>query len=81
MIAPSAGLISGHEAPKSERRHRQHTAIMPGSGPARRPVTQPGGSNPAASELDTGLIPGHPGTGHGAGRRTGSTPTAEHAGP
>src|ERR1022692_2909862 len=38
MNAPSARLIPGHEAPRSERRHRQHTAIMPGSGPARRPL-------------------------------------------
>jgi hypothetical protein len=29
-----------------------------------------------------GLPPGgHPGTGHGAGRRTGSTPVASNAGP
>jgi hypothetical protein len=36
---------------------------------------------PPPRRVDTGHILGHPGTGHGAGRRTGSTPTARQAGP
>jgi hypothetical protein len=43
MIAPSARLISGYEAPRSKRRHRQHAAIIPRSGPARHPDS----TNPA----------------------------------
>jgi hypothetical protein len=31
--------------------------------------------------LDSATVTGHPGTGHGAGRRTGSTPVASNAGP
>ncbi len=37
VIAPSARLITGHEAPRSDRRHRQHAAIMLRSGPACHP--------------------------------------------
>jgi len=36
---------------------------------------------PAPHGLDTRRILRHPGTGHGAGRRTGSTPVASNAGP
>ena len=37
MIAPSARLSSGHEAPRIKRRHGQHAAIMPTAAPARHP--------------------------------------------
>lgn len=53
--------------------------------PPQRPGLPPGQHKPAATPpplpLDTGHILGLPGTGHGAGWRTGSTPTARHAGP
>jgi hypothetical protein len=75
MIAPSARLISGHEAPKCERRHEQHAAILHLNGL----VLLPRQNN--LTPLDTQRIPGHAGTGHGAGRPTGSTPTASNPGP
>jgi len=77
MTAPSAKLSSGHKAPRSKRRHGQHTTIIHPGPPRRAPVnhrrTVPGWT--AATVI------GHPGTGHGAGRRTGSTPVASNAGP
>ena len=49
-----------------------------------RPRLPPEQHEPSATRpdpLDTRHVLRHPGTGHGAGRRTGSTPTAGHAGP
>ena len=77
MTAPSAKLSSGHAAPRAKRRHGQHTMIIHPERAAGHPVnhgrTVPGWT--AATVI------GHPGTGHGAGRRTGSTPVASNAGP
>ena len=77
MIAPSAKLSSGYGAPRSKRRHGQHTMIISPHRPARHlfPAAARG------SRLDIPPVIGHPGTGHGAGRRTGSTPVASNAGP
>ena len=72
MIAPSARLITGHEAPKRERRHGQHTAIMPRSGPARH-----------ANQLarTPRRILRHPETGHGADTGTRAAHPPPDAGP
>ena len=48
--------------------------------PARRPFTAPPRES-RQPRLDSPAITRHPGTGHGAGRRTGSTPVASNAGP
>lgn len=76
MIAPSAKLSSGHTAPRNKRRHGQHAMIIAPEQPARHPFTAA-----ARSKLDSPATIGHLGTGHGAGRRTGSTPVASNAGP
>src|SRR6185437_8001057 len=65
------------------RRHQQQngvTSSTPRSSPATTTPATPQHNTPP-SRLDTSHALRHPGTGHGAGRRTGSTPTAEHAGP
>ena len=80
MIAPSAKLSCGHESAKQNTasraaRHDHPPARPAATGSPRAPA------NPASSRLDNPAAIGHPGTGHGAGRRTGSTPVAANAGP
>ena len=77
MIAPSAKLSSGYQTPRSKRRHGQHATIISPHTPARRPFSAVAHGPPP----DSPAAIGHPGTGHGAGRRTGSTPVAANAGP
>ena len=77
MIAPSAKLSSGYGAPRTKRRHGQHTMIISPERPRPPPVNH-GHADPGWTAA---TIIGHPGTGHGAGRRTGSTSTARHADP
>src|SRR6516165_8639998 len=56
------------------RRHGQHTAIMVRNSHPYHPECTSAAWTPATFLR-------HPATGHGAGRRTGSTPTARHVGP
>ena len=81
MIAPSAKLSCGHESAKQNtasraaRHDHAPRPALPATGSQRsRPQTQ-------RSRLDNPAVIGHPGTGHGAGLRTGSTPVAANAGP
>ena len=72
-IAPSTRLTCGHEGIKVETASRadtpHHPAARPRPPPAhRKPAPRPRLDNPPGTR--------HPGTGHGAGRRTGSTPVA-----
>jgi len=80
VIAPSARLLTGHEAPKEKRRHGQHTAIIrrndPRSPSSHEPATAP--PPPVAGHQQH---PPRPLNRSRCGRRTGSTPTAEYAGP
>jgi hypothetical protein len=80
MIAPTARLNHGHEAPSRKRRHGQHATIIQQPGPARRTFTADRTTR-NVPRLDNPPGIGHPGTGHGAGRRTGSTPDAANPGP
>jgi hypothetical protein len=64
------------EQTASQAARRDHAPQRPCLPPEQRQPTKP-----AHTRLDTGHILRHPGTGREAGRRTGSTPTAEHAGP
>ena len=75
MIAPSAKLSSGHEAPRSKRRHGQHAVMIPPAARSPQRRANPGSPGWTARPSPATLEPGH-----GAGRRTGSTPVASNAG-
>jgi len=80
MIAPSARLSCGHESARQNTASRAACQDHATNQACRHRFTA-APAQPQRSRLDNPPAIGHPGTGHGAGRRTGSTPVAANAGP